>query len=444
MSDAPATRLGPRLIYAALAATALSLAALWSPALWWIGPVLMAGVGGAAWVDRSRARQILAGMEVRREAPERVGRGREFVVTLKIWSAVEARFVGAIREECPNAARPRLREQTFRVNGRQVLTLEYPVTIGDRGLHEFGRTWVRATGPWSLMEAQAPLGDASTVRVLPLTAVPSDELREDPLGEERFLEQHLSSRIRGDGNEFESLAEYRPGADVRRVDWRASARHRSPVVRRYQQERHRDVMILVDCGRLMGARHATGSKLDWAVDAALLLSRVALKRGDRCGLAVFDDAVLGYLPPRAGKNAHRPFVDALYDRQPRWRETNFASAFVALQTRQPKRSLVVVLSDLVDADTTARYRSALVRLRRRHRVVFVAMRTPLLGEIVGMPMHDTHDLARKVVSLNLLREREAALHALSKAGIDVLDVEPSRSLVPLINRYLEIRKSGEL
>ncbi|MCB1155646.1 DUF58 domain-containing protein, partial [bacterium] len=134
----------------------------------------------------------------------------------------------------------------------------------------------------------------------------------------------------------------------------------------------------------------------------------------------------------------------LYDRQPRWRETNFATAFAALQTRQTKRSLVVVLSDLVDADTTMRYRSALVRLRRRHRVVFVAMRTPLLGEIVRTPLRDEHDLARKVVVLNLLREREAALHALSKAGVDVLDVEPSKSLVPLINRYLEIRRTGEL
>ena len=99
------------------------------------------------------------------------------------------------------------------------------------------------------------------------------------------------------------------------IDWRTTARYGRPIVRRYQIERHRDVMILIDCGRLMGTETDRGSKLDCAVDSALLLSRVALQSGDRCGIGLFDNEVRGYLPPVSGAAAMNALADCVYDSQ---------------------------------------------------------------------------------------------------------------------------------
>jgi uncharacterized protein (DUF58 family) len=246
------------------------------------------------------------------------------------------------------------------------------------------------------------------------------------------------------GIEFESLAEYRLGDDPRRIDWRATARHCRPIVRRFQVEQHRDLMLVVDCGRLMGADVEKGTKLDCAVDAALMLGRLALESGDRCGLGVFDDRVLGYLPPVSGRHAMRTLTGCVYNLQSHWRESDFSLMFSALQTRQRKRSLVVILSDIVDAQTSGRFRSSLATLAHRHVVVFAALRTPLLASLVRAPVDTLLDGFRKTVAFRVLREREKAVHSIRRSGVHVLDVEPTELTVPLINQFVALRQQNIL
>ncbi len=171
-----------------------------------------------------------------------------------------------------------------------------------------------------------------------------------------------------------------------------------------------------------------------------MLSRVALEKGDRLGLGVFDDRVLGFLPPMSGPGAYKIVLDAVYDVRSRWRDTDFGPMFATLERRHPKRSLVVLLSDIVDADTTDRFRSALVALARKHVLVFAAIQTPLMREIVSSPVVSPLDVSRKAVAFRLLREREWALHSLERAGVFVLDVEPGELTVPLVNKYIELRE----
>ncbi|HTI52033.1 MAG TPA: DUF58 domain-containing protein, partial [Planctomycetaceae bacterium] len=269
-------------------------------------------------------------------------------------------------------------------------------------------------------------------------------LQQDERAELLQLDKVSRTRHQGAGTEFEMLSEYRPGDDPRRIDWRTTARYRRPVVRRFQIERHRDVMIVIDCGRLMGADAGRGTKLDCAVDSALLLARAALKAGDRCGIALFDDQVLGYLPPVSGLPALRRLAESIYDVQSRWRESDFGRMFATLQSRQTKRSLIVVLSDIVDAETSTRFRASVARLSRRHVVLFAALRTPLLREIVHAPVRSLLDGSRKAVTFRMLRQREQALHSMKRGSAHVLDVEPSRLTIPLINRFVELRQENLL
>jgi len=147
-----------------------------------------------------------------------------------------------------------------------------------RGRFTFGPAWIRLQGPFGLLEAQRRFEAVNTVDVYPESLLSPHELAKDAADEIRLLDQLRDTRQYGAGTEFESLQEFRQGDDPRHIDWRTSARHRRFVVRRFQVERHRDVMLLVDCGRLMGADAQNGTKLDCAVDAGLRLIRIGAAR----------------------------------------------------------------------------------------------------------------------------------------------------------------------
>ncbi|MCY3021946.1 MAG: DUF58 domain-containing protein [Planctomycetota bacterium] len=344
----------------------------------------------------------------------------------------------------PAAAEPDYWLQEARLPAGGEHALELQLRVPTRGLHVFGPVWLRLRGRFGVLEGQRSYACSGAVKVVPDTAVSEEAFYKTAKDAMRLLDQLTRTRLRGAGTEFECLAEFRDGDDPRRIDWHSSARLQRLVIRQYQVERHRDVMIALDCGRLMGAAAGSATKLDCAVDSALMLSRVALRKGDHCGVALFDDKVLGYLPPLAGPQAYHSIMDSVYNVQSRWHEANFGVVFAALQARQVKRALVVVLSDIVDADTTGQFRRALAALAQRHVVIFAALQTQLLGDIARAPVDTMLDVCRKGVTMRLLREREKALHSLRHAGVHVLDVEPGQLTVPLLNQYIELRERNLL
>jgi uncharacterized protein (DUF58 family) len=384
-------------------------------------------------------------VRLERTMPAVVGRDVPFRIELEITNGSRHRLVGRLRDSVPIQAIPPFQPHSIQrlpPGARMCLVSEFRVP--KRGQHQFGPVWLRLEGGYAALEAQQAIPCAGSVRVLPEGFSSEQGLRQDELAAVRLLDKLTRARQQGVGTEFESLSEYRLGDDPRRIDWRTTARYRYPIVRRYQIERHRDVMIVIDCGRLMGADTERGTKLDCAVDAGLTLGRVALESGDRCGLGLFDDQVLGYLPPLSGPTSLRWLSESVYDVQSRWRESDFSVMFSALQSRQTKRSLIVVISDIVDVETSTRFRSSLATLARRHVVLFAALQTSLLRRIVGAPVNSLLDGSRKAVTFRILREREQAIHSLKRSGVQVLDVEPNQLTIPLINRFIELRQRNLL
>lgn len=439
-------RPGVNLVRAAAGLCVLAVGGLWFPLATAI-VLLIAGIGIGFICGREyrELRRQLSGLKVRRRLPALVGRNVPFEAEWTIEAGPGSSPGGHVRDEVAPAAKPRFTMSPFDLHqGGGVQTLGETFRIPVRGLHRFGPIWVRLQGPDRFLEAQQPFDVPGQIKVLPEQYASRDELMKDSGAEIALLDKLVFSRQQGAGTEFESLAEYRYGDDPRRIDWRTTARFRRPIVRRYQIERHRDVMILIDCGRLMGTETDRGSKLDCAVDSALLLSRVALQSGDRCGIGLFDNEVRGYLPPVSGAAAMNALADCVYDAQVAWKESDFVPMFAALQRRQAKRSLMVVISDVIDVETSEQFRASLLRLQKRHVVLFAALRTPLLGRIVHEQVKTMLDGARKAVTYRLLREREQALHSLHRGGVFVLDVEPTQLAAPLINQFIELRRRNLL
>lgn len=396
-------------------------------------------------LDLQSARRIIRELTVLRDMPGIAGRDRPFSIRWTLEQAGSSALAGMLRECLPPEASPDIHLQPFSfATGDRRLEFTHEIRIPVRGHYTIGPLWIRLTGRLGLIEVQRSIDGQAEIRILPETYHSPDDLARDSHAQIQQLDKAAHTRQHGTGTEFESLHEYRDGDDPRRIDWRATARMRRPIVRRYQIERHRDVMIVIDSGRLMGTDAGRGSKLDCAVDSGLMLARAALQGGDRCGMAVFDSQVVGYLPPVSGVGSMNSIANCVYDVQTQWRESDFTRMFAMLQQRQRKRSLVVILSDLVDVETTVRFRASLANLARRHIVLFAALQTPAIQQIATSRIESQLDGAQAAVSFRLLRERTQALHSVRRSSVSVLDLEPSQLTVPLINRFVELRQSNRM
>lgn len=437
-------RPGPNLVRAIGAVTLVSPATFfWWPVVVPLVAILIA-LAVASELDRRRLRDALANLSVSRSMPTVVGRDTQFHVSLTVANGNSSPLHGELRDEHPALAVPRLIVYALQIPSVGETTLSTAIRIPHRGRHEFGPVWIRVLGPWRLLEAQRAIDCPGMVNVLPETFASREQLQKDVGAELRLLDHKQRTRQHGVGTEFESLYPYRHGDDPRRIDWRATARQRTLVVRRFQVERHRDVMIIIDSGRLMGTEAGRGSKLDCAVDAALNLSRVVLHSGDRCGVAAYDRRVRGFLPPISGTSALSSLVECVYDLQTQWHESDFTPMLSELRSRQAKRTFLIIISDLGDAETSQRLCASLHQLHRQHLVLFVALKTPQLGLAIQEPIVTPRDAARKAVAFRLLRDRGRALHTLSRGGVHVLDVEPRELTIPLVNQFVELRQRNLL
>jgi uncharacterized protein (DUF58 family) len=438
------TRPGAYLIRSLVALAVVSLlAAFWSPMIWLVAAAALTLLAAAAY-DRRRLRPLLDEVAVERRMPQVIGRDVEFTVGLTIILKTHMPIHGEVRDERPADAEPRLVVHKCVFRPAEPVELAAACRIPRRGRRTFGPVWIRLASPWRLVEVQRSIDCLGRIKVLPETFASREQLQKDLGAELKLLDRMQRSRQHGTGSEFESLYPFRYGDDPRRIDWRATARRRELVVRRFQVERHRDVMIIVDSGRLMGTQADAGSKLDCAVDAALNLARVALHSGDRCGIAAYDRQVRGFLPPISGATALKSLVECIFDLQTQWHESEFTPMLAELRARRAKRTFLVVISDVNDAETSKRLCASLQQLQRQHLVLLAALRTPLLQQIVDEPLTTDRDAAKKAVAFRLLRDRARALHALRRGGVHVLDVEPKQLTMPLINQFIELRQRNLL
>lgn len=312
-----------------------------------------------------------------------------------------------------------------------------------RGRVAVERAWVRIPGPLGLMSRVAVFDLHREAMVVPdVRPVHTTALR---FASDRHFRAGLKvERYAGDGTELDSLREHVHGDDPRFIDWKGSARHRRLITRQLRAERNQQVVLALDTGRLMAEPLDGVPKLDHAVTAALLLSYVSLRAGDRVGWLTFDARPGLWAEPQGGLRAF-PVLRQLAGRiDYSDLETNFTLGLTSLAQRLRRRSLVVVLTDFVDTVTAELMVENLDRLSRRHLVVFVALQDPGLAAVAAQPPEDLLRLNRAVVAAALLRERELVLERLRGQGIQPIDAAPAQVQPRLINTYLEIKRREQI
>lgn len=425
-----------------LALPALPIMFLPAPWSWSAAAVWIAACAGAAWADL-RAAVRLSELEWERETPPKLSIGVPNPVRLRVRNA-SARVARIVARETPPPGFAG--ERAFgaaEIGPRAVEERTLQFTPPSRGTFRFGEVGVLSFGPRRLAAWRGDAPTARDVRVYPdIQAV-----KQYALLARRGLLHEIgvrAARYAGAGTEFESLRDWQPGDDYRDVDWKATARRGRPVVRRYEVERSQTIVLAVDAGRLMTPVTGVLTKLDRAVNAALLMAYLATHMGDQVGLLVFARDVRTYLPPRRGHRQFLAILEALHGVEGKLEEPDYAGAMRYLAARVQRRALVVVFTDLAGEQASHRLLRTLAALAPRHLPLVVTQRNrDVEARATAEPTSESKAFAAAVAE-DLLRDKAAAVRTLQARGALVLDVHPEEISVASVNRYLEIKARGRL
>lgn len=316
-------------------------------------------------------------------------------------------------------------------------TWRYTLTPTRRGAHTLGDLWCRVGSPLGLWKREIRLPASQKVHVYPdLQAVRVYEKLVREARDERFTRV---ARRRGGESEFERLREYTRDDDVRRIDWKATARRGVVIVREYQLERNQNVVFLLDLGRLMTAQSDGLSHLDHALNATLMLSHVSMRAGDHVGLAAFDDNLRTFIPPEGGPHVLKKIVRATYDLFPTLVEPDYRAVFGALKLRLRKRSLLVLFTQVLDASAQKQLVPLIRSLSPTHLPLCVIFRDESVEGLLKTPVESPTDLYTRGAAAGELLWREHLVEDMRKAGALVLNVHPRELTQQLIARYLDIK-----
>lgn len=310
-----------------------------------------------------------------------------------------------------------------------------------RGPATFGPPHLRIDSPLGLWRRTRRIGPGSQVKVFPdfsqlLGHTLSATDRRAPAS------GAIRRRRRGEGTDFLQLREYRQGDSLRSIDWKATARRNKPITREYQEERDQQVVFLLDTGRRMQARDDVTTHFDHALNAVLTLAFLAQKQGDAVGLLTFGSATR-WLAPAKGRTGLDRLLAGVYDLQPGDVAPDYMQAATTLLSRLSKRAFVVIITNLRDEDDSD-MRSACELMASRHLVMCASLREKVMDSARAAEVRSFAEALRYSATVHYMQQRRSAIRRLGIRSERLIDITPEQLSATLVNRYLDIKESGQL
>jgi uncharacterized protein (DUF58 family) len=431
----------PALLLALVLGALLGAATLLSPVVWVAVVAYHVVLLGVAVLDAQRLPRA-RGFIAERRLPRPLSLGAQQLVTIHLEHEDARGHWVEVADHVSQDLAPGARVLRG-VLTRTSIDLAYPVRPPHRGAYRFGDIDVRCARPIGLWARQVRIPAAEVVAVYPnILAIREYELR---LRRGMPIQSGVRrARPPGASTAFAGLRDYVRGDDARRISWTASARRDAPVTTVVEAERGQQVVIAIDCARLMTAPAGALSKLDHGVNSALLLAWVAQSQGDRVGLLTFADGVRDYLAPQRGPAQVSRINQRLYAVPAEYTEADFGAAFAYLSARLNRRSLVIVLTDVLDPEASSELVQHALRLAGRHLVLVVAMSDPEVLAARDRPVDSAARVYEWAAAEELLAARRRSFEILRRGGVLGLDVRAGELSVSLVERFLEMKERALL
>ncbi|MFI5282011.1 MAG: DUF58 domain-containing protein [Candidatus Dormibacterales bacterium] len=384
-----------------------------------------------------------SGFLVHRSVPDPFSLGEHEEVVVEIENRAAAGLPARVADHAPAELSARPREIAGRFDATGSLRVAYQVRSPKRGAYNFSRVDVQVGRDRGWWRRQVWLQSTTEAAVFPNVVA----IKRIQLSLRRGLRATAGlrhARPPGASTAFAGLRDYVRGDDFRRVSWTATARRDRPVVVEVEAERGQQVMIALDCGRLMTAPAGALDKLDYAVNATLMLAWVAQAYGDRVGLMTFDDRVTGFIKPERGSAQLRRITEALYSVKAESVEPDFGHAMTNLALRIGRRSMIVVLTDVQDPQASKELLAHCLRLAARHLVLVVAMSDPAVLAARETPVGTSAQAYEWAAAEEFTASRRESFEVLRRGGVLGLDVVAGRLSPALVERYLELKERSLL
>ena len=392
-----------------------------------------------ATLDALRLKRLPA-VRIKRQMPGSLALGRWGEVQLTVEHDFSAPLNLQIFDHVPDGLSFENLPLNVELQPGQFSQISYRLRPLKRGHFSFQHCEVNLPSPLGLWSGKRVLDVIDSTRVYPdFARLYGGEL----LAVDNWLSQLgvRQRQRRGQGLEFHQLREFREGDSLRQIDWKATARQRTPIAREYQDERDQQIIFLLDCGRRMRSQDDELSHFDHALNACLLLSYVALRQGDAVGLSTFASDQPRHLAPVKGSGQLNVLLNTVYDLDSTQRPADYQAAINQLLARQKRRALVVLVTNLRDGDDEELL-AAVKRLNQQHRVLVASLRENVLDAIRHHPVQTLDEALTYCGTVDYLNASAQSHERLNAHGFAVLQARPGELGAELVTRYLSWKKAG--
>ena len=425
-----------------LLAAPLMVAATWLPGLLWVAAFVAFGAITLISVDWFAARPVTF-FYVQRVHDNRLSLGADNSIELMVDHRSPRNVEFQIRDEPPWQFETGALILSGSISPGGVWRGRYTVRPLKRGNYRFGDINLRWQGPLGFIKRQGRVAAADRVKVYPdLLGVKRYDLL---LRRNRLQELGLrNARLTGQGTEFERLREYRPDDEYRRINWKATARRLRPITVAYQTERSQNIVVVLETGRMMQTPVGRMAKLDYAINATLLLAYVAAGIGDKVGLLTFAADVQHFIAPREGRGQFYRMLERLYAVEAQPVEPDYRRGLGYLAHKQRRRALIILFTDITGGESM-RIMVQHTRLLARHSLpLVVTISDPELSDMAQRHPQSSAQMYQRAAASQLLQERRLVLEGLRRQGVETLDA-PANQLSPdVVSRYLELKRKGRV
>lgn len=380
----------------------------------------------------------IRGIQAFRQCADRFSNGDENEVSIRVESSYTYPVSLEVIDEIPIVFQKRDVDFRTKLQANEGKTITYRLRPTRRGVYSFGYVRVFVTGRIGLVSRRYTCAEPLDIKVYPsylmlhqyeLLAM-SDNLTE--LGIKRV-------RRVGHHTEFEQIKEYVKGDDYRTINWKASARRHELMVNVYQDERSQQIYSVIDKGRVMQQAFRGMTLLDYAINASLVLSYVAMRKEDKAGVVTFNEHFDSFVPASKAPGQMQTLLENLYSQQTTFGETDFSSLCVHFNKHVSKRSFLVLYTNFSSMGSMNRQLAYLQQLNRQHRLLVVFFEDADMKTYIAAPAKDTEGYYRHVIAEKFAFEKRLIVSTLKQNGIYSLLTTPENLSIDVINKYLEMK-----
>jgi uncharacterized protein (DUF58 family) len=376
-----------------------------------------------------------------RSCAEKFSNGDENAVKLVVESSFQVPVMANVIDELP--AQFQLRDQHFEADllPLQPVVFNYELRPVKRGAYDFGLINVFVETKLGLARRRFQLGQAQEVAVYPSYV----QMRKyELLAISNQLNEFGVKKIRRIGNnmEFEQIKNYVSGDDYRKVNWKATARRNQLMVNQYQEEKSQHVYSVIDKGRMMQQPFEGLSLLDYAINASLAISNIALRKGDKAGVVTFQQKVNSFLPSSSRNMQLNLILEHLYKQKTAYKESDYGKLYATLRRKVSQRSLILLYTNFESLSSMHRQLASLQKIAKQHLLVCIFFENTEVDALIHSKANDVEEVYTKGIAEQLVYEKKVIVKELKAHGIQAVLTRSQDLTVNTINKYLELKSRG--